>query len=75
MEVLTFMPLYEYQCSDCGSEFEKLMRFSDPNIQSPECPGCQSHHTHKRLSTIAAYSGGQSGSQSTSSCGSSGGFR
>jgi putative FmdB family regulatory protein len=71
------MPLYEYHCANCGTEFEKLMRFSDPNINSPECPGCQSHNTQKRLSTIAAYNNGgrsSSGYSSSSSCGSSGGF-
>ena len=32
------MPLYEYQCLDCGLVFEKLQKFSDP----PEtaCPSC-----------------------------------
>jgi putative FmdB family regulatory protein len=70
------MPIYEYHCSDCGKEFEKLMGFSDPNINAPECPTCQSHNTQKRLSTIAAYSSsGGSYGQSASSCGSSGGFR
>jgi putative FmdB family regulatory protein len=68
------MPIYEYQCTDCGKDFEKLVRFSDPNINSPECPGCQSHNTQKRLSTIASFSGSSSGGQTTSSCGSSGGF-
>jgi putative FmdB family regulatory protein len=69
------MPIYEYQCSDCGNKFEKLMGFSDPNIQSPECPGCQSENTQKRLSTIAAYNSSSAGQASAPSCGSSGGFR
>jgi putative FmdB family regulatory protein len=70
------MPIYEYQCIDCGKDFEKLVRFSDPNINTPECPGCQSNNTQKRLSTIAAYSSNHSsgGYSSGSSCGSSGGF-
>lgn len=68
------MPIYEYQCKDCGSQFEKLMGFSDPKADSPECPDCQSENTHKRLSTVASFSRG-GGSNSASSCGSSGGFR
>lgn len=69
------MPIYEYLCNDCGNEFEKLMGFSDPKADSPECPGCQSENTRKRLSTVASFSRGSSRSTSASSCGSSGGFR
>lgn len=30
------MPIYEYECSECGVHFDKLQRFSDP---APEtCP-------------------------------------
>jgi len=67
------MPLYEYQCDDCGHNFEKLVRFSDPKVNKPVCPDCQSDNTHKRLSTIAAFSAGQA--QSSASCTSSGPFR
>ena len=69
------MPIYEYHCRDCGKEFEKLMRFSDPKIDSPECPHCNSEHTLKRLSTVAAFSAGRSHSTSAANCGSSGPFR
>tara|TARA_B100000959_G_scaffold122242_1_gene128350 strand:+ start:865 stop:1224 length:360 start_codon:yes stop_codon:yes gene_type:complete len=32
------MPLYEYECGDCGERFEQIQRLSDP----PEkvCPSC-----------------------------------
>ena len=53
------MPIYEYQCENCGHEFEKLVRFSDPQNTQPECPGCNSENTRKRLSAIAAFSAGQ----------------
>ena len=69
------MPIYEYQCKDCGSQFEKLMGFSDPNVNSPECPDCESRNTKKRLSTIASFYASGSSAISSSSCGSSGGFR
>ncbi len=29
------MPIYEYRCDDCGFQFDRLMRLSDPN---PSCP-------------------------------------
>jgi len=34
------MPMYEYQCSDCGNQFEIRQKFSDePLKQCPECGG------------------------------------
>ncbi|MFW5713433.1 MAG: FmdB family zinc ribbon protein [Brevefilum sp.] len=69
------MPIYEYHCNDCGKEFEKLMGFSDPRVNAPECPDCQSGNTHKRLSTVASFTRGNSQSSNTSNCGTSGGFR
>lgn len=32
------MPTYEYQCKDCGNQFEQLQRYSDPPVT--ECPRC-----------------------------------
>ena len=32
------MPLYDYQCKKCGHRFEKIQKFSDPEIK--ECPQC-----------------------------------
>jgi len=68
------MPLYEYACSDCGSEFEKLVSFSDTNINSPDCPECSSKNTNKRLSVIASLGSSSNQNASSASCGSSGGF-
>ncbi|MEE9343658.1 MAG: zinc ribbon domain-containing protein [Gammaproteobacteria bacterium] len=32
------MPIYEYQCSACGHEFDKLQKLSDgPLVDCPEC--------------------------------------
>jgi len=69
------MPIYEYHCENCGKEFEKLMGFSDPNINHPECPDCHSDNTHKQLSTIAGVRGGSGAISSSSNCASSTGFR
>ena len=33
------MPLYEYQCDDCGGRFERIRKFSDPPLDEP-CPKC-----------------------------------
>jgi putative FmdB family regulatory protein len=32
------VPLYEYRCTKCGHTFEKIQKFSDPQIS--ECPKC-----------------------------------
>lgn len=44
------MPLYEYECRDCGDTFERLSRSvsSDPVI----CPWCRSDDTVKKVSTF-----------------------
>ncbi|MDF1521047.1 MAG: zinc ribbon domain-containing protein [Brevefilum sp.] len=68
------MPIYEYHCSNCNKEFEKLMGFSDPKINSPECPECQSNNTNRRLSKVASFNNRGSSFSNSSSCGSSGGF-
>ncbi|MGV3592583.1 MAG: FmdB family zinc ribbon protein [Gammaproteobacteria bacterium] len=32
------MPIYEYRCTSCGAELEKLQKISDPPlVQCPEC--------------------------------------
>lgn len=68
------MPLYEYSCSNCGANFEKMVRFSEAD-RLPACPICQSQETHKKISTIASYGISTGGTiPSGSSCGSSGGF-
>ena len=33
------MPIYEYQCRDCGHELEKLQRMNDAPLQ--DCPACE----------------------------------
>ncbi len=34
------MPLYEYQCRKCGHRFERIQKFSDPQVKKcPECGG------------------------------------
>lgn len=43
------MPIYEYRCSDCAAEFEKLVRSGDV----PECPKCHSVSLEKKLSVFA----------------------
>ncbi len=39
------MPTYEYRCPECGNEFEKFGRMSDPPEQ--ECPRCHAQAQRK----------------------------
>ena len=32
------MPLYEYECSKCGKHFERIEKYSGPNLK--KCPSC-----------------------------------
>jgi putative FmdB family regulatory protein len=54
------MPIYEYQCMNCGHSFEKLVRLSDP--QEPVCPHCNSGDTQKKMSAANTRSSGSGGS-------------
>lgn len=41
------MPIYEYHCPSCGSDFEKLMRMG---ADAPDCPECGGHEVKKKVS-------------------------
>lgn len=48
------MPIFEYQCRDCGTKFEKIV-FSE--TAAVVCKSCQSPQVTKLLSTFAVWSG------------------
>jgi putative FmdB family regulatory protein len=50
------MPIYEYSCRQCTSDFELLIRGSE----SPQCPQCGSHELEKQFSVPAAHSASRS---------------
>jgi putative FmdB family regulatory protein len=45
------MPIFEYQCGDCGSRFELLVR-ADTRIA---CPDCDSGNVVKRFSPFSSH--------------------
>lgn len=54
------MPMYEFDCLDCGEPFEELVR-SATAAGDVNCPSCGSAKIKKKLSTFAAkVSGGSS---------------
>jgi putative FmdB family regulatory protein len=52
------MPLYEYECGECGQRFERLVSLSEAR-QSMKCPKCGSKSVRKLMSVFAT-AGGQS---------------
>ncbi len=47
------MPLFEYACRSCGTNFEFLTRAD----RTPECPSCASTELEKQLSVFAVNAG------------------
>ena len=45
------MPIYEYQCQDCGEEIEVLQKISDP--PAVNCPACGKPSLRKKVSAAA----------------------
>jgi putative FmdB family regulatory protein len=69
------MPFYEYRCNECGEAFEKMLRFSEANL-NPVCPKCKSPDTHKKISRVAAFGNATAGASNASggNCAPRGGF-
>ncbi len=48
------MPIYEYRCTKCGTDFEEIVGTGDP---APACPSCHSAKTEKLLSKACVRTG------------------
>ena len=59
------MPIYEYQCEDCGTRFEKLVRRGE---SASECPSCGQSHLKTELSTFSAHANGSPKESAFPSC-------
>jgi putative FmdB family regulatory protein len=53
------MPIYEYLCDQCGTEFEKFLRSSEA-AAGIACPSCGEPRVTQRVSTFAAHAHGSS---------------
>ncbi|NLH08111.1 MAG: zinc ribbon domain-containing protein [Chloroflexi bacterium] len=64
------MPIYEYQCPQCGQDFQKRVSFSQAD-ERQQCPNCGTKHGRRRMSLIGGISGGSSpsGGRTTTNCG------
>lgn len=45
------MPIYEYQCKNCGHELEVMQKFSDQPLKA--CPECHKDDLQKLVSSSA----------------------
>ncbi|NLC12867.1 MAG: zinc ribbon domain-containing protein [Chloroflexi bacterium] len=63
------MPIYEYQCQDCGKKFELLRSFSQADAQT-KCQSCGTDQVKRLLSVVNAFSDGSSlgGNNQCGSC-------
>jgi len=42
------MPIYEFQCSECGHRFDRLQKLSDAD--PTDCPACGKPQLHRMVS-------------------------
>jgi putative FmdB family regulatory protein len=45
------MPIYEFECPDCGERFERLQKLADADPK--DCPTCGKPHVKRRLTAPA----------------------
>jgi len=66
------MPIYEYRCSECGENFEKLLRSMSATVEIC-CPRCGSRRVKKAISLFGKGGSTASAALSESSCAPAGG--
>jgi len=68
------MPIFEFECQDCGNRFEKLVLRAGSEEQDPVCPGCGNRSTRRVLSAVCTVRAGGSGAGTVCGTGRSTGF-
>ncbi|UCC73466.1 MAG: zinc ribbon domain-containing protein [Gemmatimonadota bacterium] len=48
------MPLYEYQCNECGKTFSLRLRIEEHDKKRPKCPHCGSRKLTQQFSSFFA---------------------
>ncbi len=65
----TQMPIFEYQCRDCGTKFEKIVASSDAMVT---CKKCESREVQMLLSVFAVGGERKSSAPEPGPCGACG---
>ncbi len=60
------MPIYEFECEECGKVFEELVLGNDGS--NVKCKNCGSQRVRKLISQVAFKSGSKFVSASSSGC-------
>ena len=60
IHVISFMPMYDYQCAHCGHLFEELVFSSSIADTKIICPECNKQEAKRQLSAPAVAVGGGS---------------
>ena len=47
------MPIYEFACGECGTEFERIQSFSDESV--PNCTNCLSENVTRKVGRPAIH--------------------
>lgn len=45
------MPIYAFACTECGHDFDRLQKMSDPDPET--CPSCGAHAVKRQLTAPA----------------------
>ena len=62
------MPIYEFRCSSCDTDFEELvLRLDDQSLAGVACRKCGSRQVVKKISRFAAGAGSASTSRGAAS--------
>jgi len=61
------MPIYEYECIDCGQPFEELVISISKEVEV-NCPACDSKSVKKKISLFGITAPNSGGSFSSSAC-------
>jgi putative FmdB family regulatory protein len=61
------MPIYEYECTECGQPFEELV-LSISSEREVHCPNCESKSVKKKISLFGTKAPSSGGSFSSAAC-------
>lgn len=65
------MPIYDYHCEQCGTNFETRLSFKEKEMgMKPECPSCSNLDTRQLISAgmVLRMGTSQSGNFAPSAC-------